>query len=194
MTLVPVYFPPISFFKSIVNQKRILICDNTNYQKQTYRNRCIINMSGGRQNLVVPIKRSSLNKSYENTIIYNKVNWQKNHWRSIKTAYKSSPFFEYYQDDLSFIFFKKQKFLFNLNYEILIKFLDLLELSIEIHKINHINDFQKLNEVLNPKKKIKKFKSYTQVFQDRNKFQSDLSILDLLFNLGPESSDYLRSL
>ena len=76
----------------------------------------------------------------------------------------------------------------------MIKFLDLLELSIEIHKINHINDFQKLNEVLNPKKKIKKFKSYTQVFQDRNKFQSDLSILDLLFNLGPESSDYLRSL
>ncbi|MAD12997.1 MAG: hypothetical protein CMC04_09820, partial [Flavobacteriaceae bacterium] len=103
-------------------------------------------------------------------------------------------FFEYYQDDLSFIFFKKQKFLFNLNYEILMKFFDLLELSIEIQKINHINDFQKLNEILNPKKKIKIFKPYTQVFQNRNKFQSDLSILDLLFNLGPESSDYLRSL
>ena len=155
MTLVPAYFPPISYFKSIVNQKKILICDNTNYQKQTYRNRCTINMSGGRQNLVVPIKRSLINKSYENTIIYNKVNWQKKHWRSIKTAYKSSPFFEYYQDDLSFIFFEKQKLLFNLNYEILIKFFDLLELSIEIQKINHINDFQKLNEVLNPKNKIK---------------------------------------
>ena len=78
--------------------------------------------------------------------------------------------------------------------KLIIQIFSILDLSIKINEVNHIEDFKEINHLLNPKKDLTKFKFYNQVFQNKKGFQSDLSIIDLLFNLGPESSDYIKSL
>jgi len=194
MILIPAYLPPISYFKSAINQNKLSICINTNYQKQTFRNRCIIYGANGLHKLTIPITNNSRVKKDKDVTIHNEMQWQKNHWRAIESAYKSSPFYEYYQDELAPFFFKKQKFLFDFNFKILIQILKFLNTSIEIKETNQIDDISKLNQILNPKKKSTNFKPYNQVFLEKDGFQSDLSIIDVLFNLGPETLDYIRSL
>ena len=108
MILIPAYLPPISYFKSVINQNKLSICINTNYQKQTFRNRCIIYGANGLHKLTIPITNNSRVKKDKDVTIHNEMQWQKNHWRAIESAYKSSPFFEYYQDELAPFFFKKQ--------------------------------------------------------------------------------------
>jgi acetone carboxylase gamma subunit len=194
MILIPAYLPPISYFKNLITQNELSFCINTNYQKQTYRNRCVIYGANGRQNLIIPIARNVIKKEDKVVPIYNKIAWQKNHWKSIESAYKSSPFFEYYQDELKPFFMEKHKLLFDYNVKLIIQIFSILDLSIKINEVNHIEDFKEINHLLNPKKDLTKFKFYNQVFQNKKGFQSDLSIIDLLFNLGPESSDYIKSL
>jgi len=194
MTLIPAYLAPINYFKSLINQKELQICINTNYQKQTYRNRCVISSCNGLQKLTIPITHDNKIKRDRDVMIHNEIPWQKNHWKSIETAYKSSPFYEYYQDELKYFFLRKYKFLFDFNIEIMAEILELLELNINIKETNKEIDLKKINQILDPKKEIIKFKSYNQVFQNKNDFQSDLSIIDVLFNIGPETTDYIRSL
>lgn len=194
MVIVPGYLPPISFFKKIINSESIYLCKSTSYQKQTYRNRCIISTSNGIQKLTIPIKHNLKNKSYTNTQIYNESNWQKNHWRAIKSAYNSSPFFEYYVDDFYPFYKKKYKFLYDYNYEMLTHIFKLTELNIIIKNSGKTRDYGEINELLNPKREREEFKSYSQVFVNKNGFQSDLSIVDLIFNLGPETNEYLNSI
>ncbi len=194
MILIPAYLPPISYFKSVINQNKLSICINTNYQKQTFRNRCIIYVANGLHKLTIPITNNSRVKKDKDVTIHNEMQWQKNHWRAIESAYKSSPFFEYYQDELAPFFFKKQKFLFDFNFKILIQIFNFLNTSIEINETNQIDDISKLNQILNPKKASTDYKPYNQVFIEKNGFQSNLSIIDVLFNLGPETLDYIRSL
>ncbi len=193
-TIAPAYFPPISFFKKIINLDSLFIYSNSNYQKQSYRNRCIICNSNGRQNLIIPINHKKKHKKYKDVVIHYDNAWQKNHWKSLESAYKSSPFFEYYKDELSDFFFKKHTFLFELNYNILIKVFDFLELTIDIKETDQVNDFEEIEKLLDPKKKLIEFTSYNQVFRDKNNFETDLTILDALFNIGPETSDYIKNL
>jgi len=194
MTIIPAYLPPISYFKSVINQNKLSICVNTNYQKQTFRNRCVIYGANGLHKLTIPITHNSRVKRDKDVIIHNEIPWQKNHFRAIQSAYKSSPFFEHYQDELAPFFFKKQKFLFDFNFKILIQIFNFLDTSIEIKETDQIGDISQLNQILNPKKKSTDFKPYNQVFIKKNGFQSDLSIIDVLFNLGPEALDYIKSL
>ena len=194
MILIPAYLPPISYFKNLITQNELSFCVNTNYQKQTYRNRCVIYGANGRQNLTIPIARNVIKKEDKIVTIYNEIAWQKNHWKSIESAYKSSPFFEYYQDELKPFYMEKHKLLFDYNVKLIIRICSILDLSIKIKEVNHIEDFKEINHLLNPKKNLTKFIFYNQVFQNKKGFQSDLSIIDLLFNIGPESSDYIKSL
>ena len=194
MVIVPAYLPPVSFFKKIINLKTLYFSISTNYQKQTYRNRCIICTPNGIQNLIIPIKHNQNNKSYNKTEIYNQLNWQKNHWKAIKSAYNSSPFFEYYLDDFDLFFKKEYKLLYNFNYDIFLQILKCIELNINVRKTNKIVNYIDLKKILDPKKDRENYNNYSQVFIRKNGFHSDLSIIDLIFNLGPRTIEYLNSI
>ena len=194
MIIVPAYLPPVSFFKKIINLKTLYFSVSTNYQKQTYRNRCIICTPNGIQNLIIPIKHNQNNKSYNKTEIYNQLNWQKNHWKAIKSAYNSSPFFEYYLDDFDLFYKKEYKLLYNFNYDIFLQILKCIELNINVRKTNKIVNYIDLKKILDPKKDRENYNNYSQVFIRKNGFHSDLSIIDLIFNLGPRTNEYLNSI
>ena len=194
MIIVPAYLPPVSFFKKIINLKTLYFSMSTNYQKQTYRNRCIICTPNGIQNLIIPIKHNQNNKSYNKTEIYNQLNWQKNHWKAIKSAYNSSPFFEYYLDDFDLFYKKEYKLLYNFNYDIFLQILKCIELNINVRKTNKIVNYIDLKKILDPKKNRENYNNYSQVFIRKNGFHSDLSIIDLIFNLGPRTNEYLNSI
>ena len=194
MIIVPAYLPPVSFFKKIINLKTLYFSISTNYQKQTYRNRCIICTPNGIQNLIIPIKHNQNNKSYNKTEIYNQLNWQKNHWKAIKSAYNSSPFFEYYLDDFDLFYKKEYKLLYNFNYDIFLQILKCIELNINVRKTNKTVNYIDLKKILDPKKDRENYNNYSQVFIRKNGFHSDLSIIDLIFNLGPRTNEYLNSI
>ena len=194
MFIVPAYLPPISFFKEIVNLKSVYLCKLTNYQKQTYRNRCLIYSANGMQKLTIPVKHNYESKSYVKSEIYNELNWQKTHWKAIESAYSSSPFFEHYTDIFFPFYDNKFKLLFDFNYEMLLKILECIEIEIEIENVDKIGSFSELNRLLDSKKKRKKYRKYNQVFDSKNGFITDLSIIDLIFNLGPETNKYLNSI
>jgi len=194
MTLIPAYLPPISYFKSFINQNEISFCKNTNYQKQTYRNRCVIFGANGKQNLTIPITKDEIKKGDKYVTFYNDINWQKNHWKSIESAYNSSPFFEYYKDDLKPFYIKKYKILFDYNVKFMIHIFNILDLNIKVKEVNRMTNPKEINALLDPKKETVNFKYYSQVFDEKYEFQSDLSIIDLIFNIGPESVDYIKSL
>ena len=194
MLIVPAYLPPISFFKEIINLKIVYLCKFTNYQKQTYRNSCLIYSANGIQKLTIPVKHNYKSKSYVKSEIYNELNWQKIHWKAIESAYSSSPFFEYYTDILFPFYDNKFKLLFDFNYEMLLKILECIEIEIEIESVDKISSFSELNRLLDSKKKRKKYRKYSQVFDSKNGFITDLSIIDLIFNLGPETNKYLNSI
>ncbi|MBN09192.1 MAG: hypothetical protein CMC79_02315 [Flavobacteriaceae bacterium] len=194
MLVVPAYLPPISYFKKIVDEKELELFGDLNYQKQTYRNRCMIYGANDRLRLTIPIKHLNNRRKDKEVNIYNGFNWQKNHWKSLESAYRSSPFFEYYEDDIRPFYTKKYKLLYNLNIDLINFVVDCIGLKIQIKEVDSNNQKINIDEILNPKNKVKKIKPYRQVFDNKNGFQSDLSIIDLLFNLGPESLDYIKSL
>ncbi len=166
-----------------------------NYQKQTWRNRYDILGANGVQKLTIPVTKASGTKVKTSQIqIFNEENWQNIHWRSIKSAYGSSPFWIYYSDVLEELFKTKYNSLesfcnASLNYIIEEAQLDLKFTMLDSPPENI--DFRHLQ--FKPSKSTFKSKVYQQVFADRFDFQQNLSILDVLFNLGPECEEYLLS-
>ena len=112
MQFIPAYFPSIQYIRALIKAKEATFTLESNYQKQTYRNRCSIYGANGKLNLIIPIqhtKRDGHQKDKAVKIMWEE-NWQKLHWRSLSSAYRSSPFFEFYEDDLKEIFFKQPSF------------------------------------------------------------------------------------
>ena len=110
MQFVPAYFPSIQYVKALIKAKEVTFTLESNYQKQTYRNRCSIYGANGKLNLTIPIqhtKRDGHQKDKAVKIMWEE-NWQKLHWRSLSSAYRSSPFFEFYEDELKEVFFKQK--------------------------------------------------------------------------------------
>ena len=192
ITLIPAYFPPISHWKYIIKNCSWDI--DSFYKKQTLRNRTYIHGANGLLMLTVPIKhiRTGKEKNFNEIEIENDHGWKKNHFKSIKIAYQSSPYYEYYESHLIELFNKDFKKLFNLNLasiELISKCLN-LELKNRVLKINsRINN--SYPEITDTKRSREKNKKYIQTFQEKNGFIYDLSVLDLLFNCGPESLDFL---
>ena len=116
--------------------------------------------------------------------------WQKNHWKSLESAYRSSPFFEFYEDDFYPFYHQKFEKLMNFNICLIKKILSLLDAPVSLHKSEKaINEF---TDLIIAKHKFKRENpSYQQVFQSKHGFINNLSILDLIFNLGPQSLEYL---
>jgi hypothetical protein len=197
--LHPTYFPSISHCVAMVKAKELVFEVNDSYQKQTYRNRTHIYAANGKLALTVPVIFSQKNRQlYRDIKIYNNEKWQALHWKSLLSAYSTSPFFEFYKDDLAPLFHSTQENLMAFNFKCLETIFDCLQLDIDFSKTNTFekepSNTTDLRYLANARKeKAYKFSAYTQVFSDKHGFMNNLSILDLLFNEGPNTVTYLNS-
>lgn len=193
----PSYFASISTYVAIANASKVSFEINDNFQKQTNRNRMYIYSPNGLQMLNVPIKHSGeIHQKTKDIRIENDFNWQKQHFKSLEAAYRSSPFFEYFEDQLLPIFTKKHTFLLDLNFETTSFIYSSLRLNnvflktTEYLQISAKTDFRNL---VNGKKDTATFTAYPQVFQEKVGFLNNLSVLDLIFNEGKFALEYLKN-
>lgn len=195
--LHPTYFPSISHYIAMIQAEELVFEVEDNFQKQTNRNRMYIYSSNGLQLLNISVKHSlEKNQKYKDVLIDDSSNWQKIHLKSLESAYKNSPFFEYFIDDIAPIYQKKHKFLMDLNFETFEVINSCLGIDLPFsktteyfHTVENENDLRLL---VNGKKDTSQIESYTQVFEDKHGFINNLSILDLLFNEGRYAVDYLK--
>ena len=193
--LVPSYLPSLIYYWHIVNSN-VIFNLSTKYQKQTTRNRCMIMSANGPQKLIIPVRHSKKENEIlhdHNVKIDNTQNWKVKHWKSIQNAYRSSPFFEFYEEGFFKVFFNNEKLLYSFNINIISHINNILgvQKNIEIsnRKISHEKYDKKL---MNIKKYLcYNVPPYNQVFMSKFKFIPNLSILDLIFNMGPKSINYL---
>ena len=196
--LVPSYLPSLIYYWHIVNSN-VIFNLSTKYQKQTTRNRCMIMSANGPQKLIIPVRHSRKENEIlhdYNVKIDNTQNWKVKHWKSIQNAYRSSPFFEFYEEGFFKVFFNNEKLLYSFNINIISHINNILgvQKNIEIsnRKISHEKYDKKL---MNIKKYLcYNVPPYNQVFMSKFKFITNLSILDLIFNMGPKSINYLVNL
>ena len=195
----PTYFPSISHYVALIQAKEVSIEVDDNFQKQTNRNRMYIYSPNGIQMLNIPIKHTNLkHQKYKDLRIENDFGWQKNHFKSLEAAYRTSPFFEYFEDDFRPIFENKKEFLMDLNFEIFETINKCLGVTIDFTKTTEYfkevgPEITDLRYLVNGKKDENKFEAYTQVFDDKHGFLNNLSILDLLFNEGRYAVEYLKN-
>ena len=193
----PTYFPSISHYVAMLQADSVTFEMEDNFQKQTNRNRMYIYSPNGVQLLNVPVKHAvEKHQKYKDVRIENDFGWQKNHFKSLEAAYRTSPFFEYFEDDFRPLFEKKHEFLMDLNLEVFQLVNDSLGINIQpqkttefFHEVPDYNDFRHL---VNGKKDTTQIDEYTQVFNEKHGFINNLSILDLLFNDGRYAVDYLK--
>ena len=194
---IPTYFSPISQYSEIINSDAVVFEMEDNFQKQSYRNRCYIYNSNGKQLLSIPVKHEvkEARKKTKDTLVENDFSWQDQHFKSLKIAYRTSPFFDFFEDDIAPIFEKKYKYLHDINIDTFLFITDALQLSSDFiktteYEVNPIqSDFRQLAEIKKqPKTLVDK---YIQMFDDKHGFIPNLSILDLLFMEGPNTESYL---
>ena len=197
---IPTYFSPISQYAQIIKSDTIFFEMEDNFQKQSYRNRCYIYNSNGKQLLNIQLKEkkgtSSLRKKTKDMLVDNNSHWQEHHLKSLQTAYRASPFYEFYEDDLLAIFNKKYTFLQDVNIDTYLFVTDALQISQQYSKtkeyeiITDKNDYRILADI---KKQPKKSRDkYIQMFDNKHGYIDNLSILDLLFMEGPNAISYLK--
>jgi hypothetical protein len=192
------YLAPVEYYAWMLAADEVLLEQHDHYVKQTYRNRCTIATADGPLSLTVPIVKPETDKCEMKDIrISDHGNWRHLHWNALKSAYRMSPFWEYYEDDFRPFYEKKWEFLMDYNQELQDKVCELIDMY---PKIARTTEYLKavepsildLREVIHPKKEIPsdgKFKvlPYYQVFKERQNFLPNMSIMDLLMNMGPES-------
>ena len=193
----PPYFPSISHFVAMVKANSVTFEMEDNFQKQTNRNRMYIYSPNGIQLLNIPIKHSKvLHQKTKDVRLETAFDWQKQHFKSLEAAYRTSPFFEYYEDAIAPIFNKKHTFLMDLNFETIEIVKKCLGLTLEEHKtIEYFHEVPNLEDyriLANGKKDNASFEEYTQVFEEKHGYLNNLSILDLLFNEGRYALEYLK--
>lgn len=196
----PTYFPSISHFVAMAQANCITFEMEDNFQKQTNRNRTYIYSPNGIQLLNIPIKHATQpHQKTKDVKIETDFDWQKQHLKSLEAAYRSSPFFEYFEDDIRPIFEKKHTFLMDLNFEAMQIVAKCLRMKLEYETTTEyflevdrtaVLDFRNLAD---GKKDASQFELYTQVFEEKHGFLNNLSILDLLFNEGRYALDYLKN-
>jgi hypothetical protein len=197
--LHPTYFPSVAHFAAMVQADNIIFEAEDNFQKQTNRNRTYIYSPNGKQLLNIPIKHSGSlpHRKYKEIQIDNSERWQKIHFKSIEMAYRSSPFFEYFEDDLAELFEKKYDFLMDYNFKVFEVLQSCLGTNLSFDKTSEYqkeySDLKDFRFLADGKRVTNQFESYTQVFEEKHGFISDLSVLDLLFNEGRYALDYLKN-
>ncbi|MDP3437671.1 MAG: WbqC family protein [Bacteroidales bacterium] len=199
------YLPPTDYFRVINSFADWKIEQWENYQKQSYRSRCRIYSANGPLSLHIPIVRSEgFSIPVKEIRVDNSKRWQSQHWRAIVSAYRSSPYFEHYQQDLLPFYSREYEYLFEFNKDLTKCLLDLLDLPAKIDLTDEflnksdlkraiISDFR---ETIHPKRvspfaELNEKGRYHQVFAHKFGFFANLSVIDLLFNEGPESKYFL---
>lgn len=194
-------FGNIQYFATLLRCQHVVLESSEHYVKQSFRNRYYVAGPNGIHLLTVPIlRKSGEHTPYTQMEISYTEDWQDLHWKTLEAGYRSSPYFEYYEMDLQPFYHTKTTSLFEYNRMILLKVLELLQMEVGL---SYTDTFQKeitnmpdLRERLGAKKyaHIVQFREYIQVFADRFPFHNNLSILDLLFALGPNSRAYLAEI
>lgn len=190
----PAYLPSIRYMAWMAAQNEVAFVKTNNYQKQTYRNRTEIYGPNGKLKLTIPIlhKKNQKHQLDSEVEIFQESSWQKNHWKSLESSYRSSPFFEFYEDDLYPFFHQKQRRLMDLNISLIKKIFSLIDIEIIIKNTKETYEFRELIDA--KKKSVYKTPIYNQVFNSKYGYINNLSILDLIFNLGPDSNFYLKKI
>ena len=196
--LSSVYAGNLRYYSVLAKSSQVYIDGFENFRKQSYRNRCVISSPNGPLNLIIPIIRISKN-IVKDVKIDNHQNWRKIHWKSLESSYRSSPYFEFYEEEFKPLYLEKKiEYLLDFNQQLNLVLLRCLNLDTEIifsdsyiEKEGKINDFR---DIIHPSSKptetVKKIK-YSQVFQESQDFIYNLSVYDLLFNQGPLARQFL---
>lgn len=196
LSVIPVnYFSPVGLYAVILKSENVVFEKQENFVKQTFRSRCEIYGANGKQLLSVPVEKRGNHIPIIEVRISYKEDWQKIHWRSIVSAYRNSPYFEYYVDEFQPFFETKTELLFELNNALHLVVMKLLKSEIK-HEFTetYISDYGKnVFDLRKQETVLPAPPQYNQVFEERHGFIPDLSILDLLFNTGPDAADILTA-
>ena len=206
LILLPMaYLGPVQYFSKFLLKGKIVIEQYDTYAKQTYRNRCLIFGANGTVILTIPVKKKEGQKTLVKDIkIDYDTDWRRLHWRGITSAYNSSPFFEFYRDIFEPFYVKKYNFLVDYCFTLTTEILKQINIKVE-PVLSHeyiftgnkstIPDFRELIHPKTDPKKDDSFHSivYQQVFSGKWGYIPNLSILDLLFNVGPETLTILKN-
>ena len=195
----PTYFPSVAGFVAIAQAENVEFEVQDNFLKQTYRNRTYVYGANGKLSLNIPVIHSQKNRQkYQDVKVSHDTKWQSLHWKSLLSAYRTSPFFEYYEDELHPLFHSNVDYLLDHNFKCLEVITDCLQMEVNVSKsesfVKTIKDKTDFRFLVHAKKEIpQNFEPYTQVFGNKYGFINNLNILDLLFNEGPNSLNYLES-
>ena len=196
----PLYLAAVPFYARLYASESIVIDDVAPFVKQTFRNRAVIATENGTQSLTIPVVHDGGKVAMRDVRISEHGNWRHQHWNAIVSAYRKSPFFDYYADDFAHFFEERDGFLMDFNLRLHGVVSELLGLE---RKVGFLSDeaFDStgavdLRRIAEPKALETvdgvALQPYYQVFAQRNGFISSLSVLDLLFNMGPEGLLVLR--
>ena len=195
----PLYLAPIPLYAQLYRCDTLVINGDEPFVKQTFRSRAVIATENGTQALTIPVVHDGGRTAMRDVRISEHGNWRHQHWNAIVSAYRKSPFFDYYADDFAKFYTERDGFLMDFNLRLHSVICELLGLDREV-KIVNSHDIActttDLRDIAEPKA-LTNIEGYTalpyyQVFAQRNGFIPNLSIVDLLFNMGPEGLIVLR--
>lgn len=195
------YLPPVQWFTKLMTEDDVYVEQWESYHKQTYRNRCVIDSSNGTVVLTIPVEKpADGSRLVKDMRISDHDDWRIKHWHALESSYYNSPFFEFYQDDFRPFYERKYDFLLDFNVALVEKCMELIGFNKELRlndrfidpddiDSSEIRDFR---QTISPKKTLDTdydfiAKPYYQVFSQKTGFKPNLSIVDLIFNMGPES-------
>lgn len=183
------YLPNVSYLSQVINHDNIVLEKQENFVKQTYRNRCEIVTANGKLSLSIPLIKQADKELISDKKISYAEDWQKQHWRAITSAYKNSPYFEFFEDEFKPFYENKYEFLFDYNTQLLQTVLNILRIKKQIEFTQNFEiiprnmiDLRHLSEITNSN--VPDIKPYYQVFADKIGFTPNASCLDALFNIG----------
>lgn len=201
---IPGYFGPVDQWVALLNTDEVIWENDDNYQKQTYRTRQYIYGANGKLMLNIPIVHAAVKgekQKYKTVKIDNSAAWQKQHWKSLESAYRTSPFFEFYEDELIVLFKQPFNLLRAFNIKCWSVITTCLQLDLSVSETTTYQQHYSDTEILDARsytvakrKPLYNIKPYFQVFQEKHGFLPNLSILDLLFNKGPQTIAYLQNI
>tara|TARA_B100001287_G_scaffold27501_1_gene19804 strand:- start:7955 stop:8566 length:612 start_codon:yes stop_codon:yes gene_type:complete len=199
IVLGSVYAGNIDYYCALSSEQNIIIDIYQHFQKQSYRNRCVIAGANGSLNLIVPVIRGKGKTALIDIKIDNSQNWKKIHWKSLESAYRTSPYFEFYEHEFEAIYLNKiHQSLFDFNNDMFNVILNCLQIEINVNfSMSYNKNYSgllDLREIIHPKKSPSRFYNrpqYRQVFETKYTHLENLSVLDLLFNEGPRASELL---